>query len=251
MLDSYWFAKRQGQDATTVDEIGGTANLGELSDLMYFIKKLYRSLKVPSSRLDPEDSFRGGEDILREELKFARMVMRHQQNFAAGIKKGFITHLKLRHMFQEYEINEEHLHVVFNPPTNFYDLRNNQKMGLKIDTFNNLVGSGKVSESFAKKKILGWKDRDILADRELRRKDSELTWELSQIEAMGPSWKQTLLSQNGVGSPPSSEAGGGGMPPSGGGMPPEFGGGPASTSTEPTPSPEIPTPEETPSEEPS
>jgi hypothetical protein len=145
-------------------------------------------------------------------------------------------------MFQEYEINDEHLHVIFNPPTNFYDLRNNQKMGLKIDTFNNLVGSGKVSESFAKKKILGWKDRDILADRELRRKDAELEFELAQILASGPGWKQALLAQGAApvegGSAPPSGGGGGG------GMPPEFGGGPASVGGEtPPPAPEAEVPE--------
>ena len=49
------FAKRQGSEGTSVDQLAGGANLGELSDLMYFIKKLYRALKVPSTRLDPND----------------------------------------------------------------------------------------------------------------------------------------------------------------------------------------------------
>ena len=68
---------------------------------MYFIKKLYRALKVPSARLDPEQSVEaGGTSILREELKFARFVIRQQERFAAGIKRGFITHLKLKKLFE-------------------------------------------------------------------------------------------------------------------------------------------------------
>jgi hypothetical protein len=225
-LDSYWFAKRQGQEPTTVSEIGGTPGLGELHDLMFFIKKLYRSLKVPTSRLDPEDSFRDGTDILREELKFATMVIRQQKKFASGLKRGFITHLKLRRMFEEYDLTEQNINLVFNAPSNFYDLRNNQKMEMKINSYNNLMSTQKVSDTYAKKKTLGWKDKDILSDRELRRKDAELEWELQQILALGPSWKEQLLNQAKTGEPPEGgDMMGGGM--SGGGMPPPFGGGEA------------------------
>jgi hypothetical protein len=88
MLDAFWFAKRQGSEGTNVTQLPGGDNLGELADLMYFIKKLYRALKVPSTRLDPTDQASAdGSTILREELKFARFVMRQQQRFAAGLKK--------------------------------------------------------------------------------------------------------------------------------------------------------------------
>ena len=230
-LDSYWFAKRQGQEPTTVQEIGGQANFGAMDDLHFFIKKLYRSLKTPTTRLDPEDAFRDGTDILREELKFARMIVRQQQKFASGIKRGFIVHLKLRDMFNndEYDISEQNLNVEFNVPTNFYELRENQKLELKVNMYNTVVGSGKISDTFAKKKYLDWTDREILADRELRRKDAELDWELQQIMTGGPGWKSALISQaNGgdqsqdMGEGMPSGGGGGGLPPV-----PDFGGGEA------------------------
>lgn len=231
-LDSYWFAKRQGQEATTVEEIGGQANFGAMDDLHFFIKKLYRSLKVPTTRLDPEDSFRDGTEILREELEFARMVIRHQQLFAAGIKRGFITHLKLRDMFNNdnYELEDQHIHVMFNVPTNFYDLRENQKMELKIQTFNNVAGNENISATWAMKKYLGLKDRDILANREFLRKDAELRWELMQIESNGPNWKEAILAQAEAGEMGAEGDMGGGFPMGGGGgggLPPEFGGEPA------------------------
>jgi hypothetical protein len=226
-LDSYWFAKRQGQEPTTVSEIGGTPGLGELHDLMFFIKKLYRSLKVPTSRLDPEDSFRDGTDILREELKFATMIMRQQKKFASGLKRGFITHLKLRHMFEEYDLTEQNINIIFNPPSNFYDLRNNQKMELKVNSYNNLMSTQKVSDTYAKKKVLGWEDKDILSDREFRRKDAELEWELQQILALGPDWKKQLIQQaQGAPQEGGDMMGGAGMGGVGG-MPPAFGGGEA------------------------
>lgn len=232
-LDSYWFAKRQGQEPTTVQEIGGNTNLGALDDLHFFIKKLYRSLKTPTTRLDPEDAFRDGTDILREELKFARMIIRQQQKFSAGIKRGFITHLKLRHMFDEdgFDLEEQNLRVVMNFPTNFYDLRENQKLELKVNMYSSMMASGNISDTLAKKRYLNWSDRDVLADRELRRKDAELMWELQQIQTYGPGWKETLLAQANAGTPEGGEGGpAGGLPSGGGGLPaapPDFGGGPA------------------------
>ena len=222
-LDSYWFAKRQGQEATSVQEIGGSTTLSQLDDLHFFIKKLYRSLKTPTSRLDPDAVAKDGTDILREELKFANMVIRQQQKFASGLKRGFVTHLKLREMFSEYDLSEENINVIFNPPTNFYDLRNNQKLELKITSFNNMTSTGKISTTMAMKKVLGWKDQDILANIELLRKDAELAFEIAQITASGPNWKKQLLDQAAAGAP-AGGGGDGGMSASGD-IPPDFGGG--------------------------
>jgi hypothetical protein len=214
-LDSYWFAKRQGTEPTTVQEIGGQGGLDQIQDLYFFIKKLYRSLKTPASRLDPEDAFRDGTDILREELKFARMIMRQQQKFASGLKRGFITHLKLRKMFKEYDLTEQNVNVIFNPPSNFYDLRNNQKLELKINSFNNLVNTQKISVAMAMKKALGWKDREILANRGFLETEAAFEWKLQQILTLGPDWQNQIIAQANAGAPP--ESGGADMGLGGGG----------------------------------
>lgn len=249
-LDSYWFAKRQGQEATTVSEIGGQSSTNGMENLLYYIKKLYRSLKVPASRLDPEDSFRDGTDILREELKFSVMVKRHQKKFAAGLKRGFITHLKLRLMFDENDLTEQNISIVFNEPSNFAETRNNQKIEMKMATFGNAIGTGKISESFAMKKYLNWSDIEILANRELLRKDMELAFELSQIQTNGPQWKKMIIDQANAGQPV-----GGDEMPSGGSMgggsdiPPDFGGLPSGDGVEAPPnSGNAPTPEAVPEE---
>jgi hypothetical protein len=226
-LDSYWFAKRQGTEATTVQTIGGQPGDDQMEGLYFFIKKLYRSLKTPTSRLDPQDSFRDGTDILREELKFARMIMRQQQKFASGLKRGFITHLKLKKMFDDdgYDLTEQNINIVFNAPSNFYELRNNQKMELKINSFSNMVGTQKISESMAMKKALGWSDKDILANRAFREQDAAFEWKINNIMTMGPNWNELLQQQAQQGAPmEGGEAPMGG----GGGMPPAFGGGEAS-----------------------
>jgi hypothetical protein len=243
ILDNFWFAKRAGSEGTSVTQLAGAANLGELTDLMYFVKKLYQSLKVPTTRLDPQDAFRDGADMLREELKFARFIIRLQQIFAGGLKNGFITHLQLKGMWKEYELKEESLQVEFNVPTNFYELRESQKLELKVQNFGSLVSNESISPTFAQKRYLGWNDIDIKANREFLRKDKELRWELTQIENMGPNWKEMLAAQANAGgeagaaggAPPPGGGGGGmmggmggaGAPPPGGeeGTPPEAGAG--------------------------
>ena len=228
MLDAFWFAKRQGQEGTEVKQLDGGANLGELSDLMYFIKKLYRALKVPSARLDPEDSVEAsGTSILREELKFARFVIRQQERFAAGMKRGFITHLKLKKLFEKYELNETNIEVVFNVPTNFYELRENQRLELKSTNYTNLASNEFVSATYAQKKYLGWKDKDILANREFLRKDAEMMWELAQIQAAGPAWKEMAVAGELAEGEAAVGGEGGGIAGGGAGAIPEFGGGPA------------------------
>lgn len=251
MLDAFWFPKRQGSEGSSVTTLAGGQNLGELADLMYFIKKLYRSLKVPTSRLDPEDAFRDGAEILREELKFARFIIRQQQRFASGIKRGFVTHLKLKNLWDKLDLSETNLEVAFNVPTNFYELRENQRLEMKAANYSNIGNSEFVSKTFAQKKYLGWKDKDILANREFLRKDAELQWELQQISSLGPAWREQVIANDVSGG---EEAGGGVVPPSGmgeggagpGGAPPPFTGGPAGGAPEAPPEGEGEAPPEAP-----
>jgi hypothetical protein len=228
MLDSFWFAKRQGSEGTSVTQLAGGANLGELTDLMYFVNKLYKSLKVPTNRLNSESTFKDGAEILREELKFAKFIIRLQQQFAGALKNGFLTHLNLKGLVEKYDIKEQHISLEFNVPTNFYELRESQKLELKTSNFNTLASNSTISPTYLQKKILGWSDIDIKANREFLRKDKEFEWELNNITQAGPNWRdqlQTMNQQNQ--SAVGSEVGGAGVQQAPAGAPPEFGGGPA------------------------
>jgi hypothetical protein len=220
---------------------------------MYFIKKLYRSLKVPTSRLDPADAFRDGAEILREELKMARFIIRQQQRFATGIKRGFITHLQLKGLWDKLDLTDSNITVEFNVPTNFYEMRESQRLEQKASNFNAIAANEFVSKTYAQKKYLQWKDKDILANREFLRKDAELQWELQQITTLGPAWRETIIAADVAGGEATGEMGGemGGMGGMGGapsGTPPPFGGGEAAIGEAPAPSPggapapEIPSP---------
>lgn len=224
MLDNFWFAKRAGSEGTKVTQLQGGANLGELDDLYYFVKKLYKSLRVPTNRVDPESRYSDGAEILREELKFAKFIIRLQQSFATSLKATFVTHLKLRKWWDRYELKEANIAVEFNPPSNFYELREQQKFELKANNFNAMASNPMISNSYAQKRFLGWSDDEIRVNREWLKKDKALVWEMTQIEAAGPNWREQPPvagapgEQGNAGSPI-----GAGGPSALGGMPPEFG----------------------------
>jgi hypothetical protein len=239
MLDSFWFARRAGSEGTSVTQLQGGSNLGELSDLMYFVNKLYKALKVPLNRLNPESTFDDSQNILREELKFAKFIIRLQQQFASGLKNGFVTHLKLKGMFEEYDLKANNLHLEFNVPTNFYELRESQKLELKATNFNALASNEFVAATYAQKRYLGWNDIDVKANREFLRKDAELQWELQQIGSGGPNWRDNLeqagAPEGGIEGTPT-----GGISPE---TPPDFGGGPADLGAPEPVAAEAPAPE--------
>jgi len=228
MLDAFWFPKRQGQ-GTEVISLAGGANLGELSDLEYFIKKLYKSLKVPVTRLNPEDSTNDSATILREELKFANFIIRLQRQFASGLRGGFITHLKLKKLLDTYDIKESEVLLNFVPPTNYYELRQNQILELKFANFGQVSSNEMFSTSYAMKKYLGWSDIDIKANREWLKKDAGLKWEIAQITNAGPDWEEQQAEPTAAdGSVAGFGGGGGGMtdfggaPDLSGDTPPDF-----------------------------
>jgi len=92
MVEDYWFANRSGGKGTTVDLLDETGNLGELDDIIYFNKKLYRSMKIPSNRVsvDPDgdkdfefDSTR----VTKEDMKFFMFVSRLRQVYSSVFKE--------------------------------------------------------------------------------------------------------------------------------------------------------------------
>ena len=221
ILDNFWFAKRQGSEGTNVTRLEGGQNLGKLEDLEYFVKKLYKSLKVPVSRLNVDDSYKDDANILREELKFAKFVVRTQQGFAQGLKNGFITHLRLKGLWKKYELREDHIDIEFNVPINFFEMREAQKQEIKTNTFQSIVqASDNISKTYALKKYMDWTDVEVKANREFMRKDMSFAWELDQIKSGGPNWKENAIA---VAGEPGSELGGAAAGSAAGSTPPAFG----------------------------
>lgn len=190
MLDAYWFPKRQGSEGTDVQRISGSQNLGDMPDLAHFTNKLYAAMNVPITRLSSDSGFSDGTEMLREELKFARFIIRLQKQFCETIKDSFITHLKLKQWWDEYELKEMQIKVKMNEPTHFNVLRKQQIFEIQYNNYSNMAASELISETYAQKKFLEWTDDEILANRQHLRKETEYKWELAQIAQWGPEWRE-------------------------------------------------------------
>ena len=96
MLEDYWLPRREGGKGTEITTLPAGQNLGEMDDVLYFQKKLYRALNVPVSRLEPETGFAIGRasEISRDEIKFqkfiARIRLKFSRIFEAALEKQLI-----------------------------------------------------------------------------------------------------------------------------------------------------------------
>jgi hypothetical protein len=83
MLEDYWFPRREGGKGTEVSTLDGGQNLGEMDDVMYFEKKLYKALNIPMSRLESDTGFNMGRasEITRDELNFQKFIDRLRNKF--------------------------------------------------------------------------------------------------------------------------------------------------------------------------
>jgi hypothetical protein len=229
MLDAYWFTKDAQGNGSTVDTLPAGQNLGQLDDLNYFLKKLYNSLKVPTSRFMQNDvPFKDGAEITREELRFARFIIRIQRQFAMGIRDTFIANLKMKGLWKQYKLRERAIQMEFNVPTSFMAMREQQLLQIKFDNFNTATQNNSIAPSYAQKYYLQLSDDVMRENREWLKRDAALRWELSQIEGSGPNWREQLAAQAGVapegGAAPAELGGGGGGGSAGGSEIPEFGG---------------------------
>ena len=174
---------------------------------------MYKALKVPTNRAELESSYQADANVLREELKFANFIVRLQTKFAKGLKESFITHLKLKNLWKNYELRENAFDLTFTPPRNYYELRKQQILDLKLNNFNSITQNESISKGYAQKIFLGWNDEQVKANREWLRKDASLQHEIAKIQEGGSDWN---AGSGGV------ETGAGSVD-QGGETPPEFG----------------------------
>jgi hypothetical protein len=230
MLDAYWFSKDAQGNGTDVETMPSGGNLGEIKELDYFLKKLYTSLKVPIGRFMVADSpFKDGKEITREELRFARYIIRIQRQFASSIKETFIAHLKLKGLYKQYRIRERHIDVSLNVPSSFMAMREQEILELKFNNYRTAIDTQTLAPSYAQKYYLGLSDELMKENREWQKKDAAFKWELAQIEGTGPNFRELAQQgEEGALSSPGMEIGGGSG--TGGSAPgaseiPSFGGG--------------------------
>lgn len=133
MMEDFWLPRREGGKGTEITTLPGGQNLGELEDVKYFEKKLYKSLNVPVSRLDPNQSgFSLGRvgEITRDELKFAKFVGRMRAKFSDLFDQCLRVQCVLKGICtdDEWKAFREHIHYNFIKDNNFTELKEAELM---------------------------------------------------------------------------------------------------------------------------
>jgi len=127
MLEDFWLPRREGGRGTEITTLPGGQNLGELTDVEYFQKKLYRALGVPESRLNSNDGFNLGRssDILRDELKFSKFVGRMRKRFSNLLHDILRTQLILKNVVtpEEWDLMSDHIQYDYLYDNHFAELK--------------------------------------------------------------------------------------------------------------------------------
>ena len=115
MLEDFWLPRREGGRGTEISTLPGGQNLGELEDVKYFQKKLYKALNVPGSRLETETTFNIGRaaEITRDEVKFQKFIARLRKRFSELFMDLLKTQLILKGVVTLEEWEEMKTHIQF------------------------------------------------------------------------------------------------------------------------------------------
>jgi len=167
MLEDFWLPRREGGRGTEISTLPGGQNLGEITDIEYFKKKLYRSLNVPPSRMDGEGGFNLGRssEILRDELKFTKFVGRLRKRFSRMFDDMLKTQLILKNIVTPEDWNqmEDHIQYDFLYDNQFAELKESEMLQNRLGnlaTIEPYIGKY-YSTEYVRKRVLQQTDQEI------------------------------------------------------------------------------------------
>jgi len=169
MMEDFWLPRREGGRGTEITTLPGGQNLGEISDIAYFQKKLYRSLNVPESRITGSgDGFNLGRssEILRDELKFSKFVGRLRKRFASMFSDMLRTQLILKNIItpEDWKMMEDHIQYDFLYDNQFAELKEAEMLTNRLTlatTIEPYLGRY-YSTEYLRKKVLRQTDAEII-----------------------------------------------------------------------------------------
>lgn len=180
MIEDFWLPRREGGRGTEISTLPGGANLGEIDDIVYFQKRMYRSLNVPINRLEQEAQFTLGRstEISRDELKFQKFIDRLRRRFAhlfydilrkQLILKGIITQ-------EDWDTMKNDIVVDYVRDNHFTELKDAELLREKLQTLDSI--SNYVGEYFSKE----WIQKNVLhfTDEDIEQINKEITGETEE-----------------------------------------------------------------------
>jgi hypothetical protein len=167
MLEDFWLPRREGGRGTEISTLPGGSNLGEIDDIVYFQRKLYRSLNVPISRLEAENGFSMGRasEITRDELKFTKFVQRIRKKFVPLFTDLLKTNLLLKGVIspEDWPRMQEHIQYDFMEDGHFAELKDAELLNDRIQTLDSIqsyIGTF-FSKEYVLRKVLNMTDVEI------------------------------------------------------------------------------------------
>lgn len=167
MLEDFWLPRREGGRGTEITTLPGGENLSQIDDIIFFQKKLYRSLNVPVNRLEPETGFNLGKssEITRDELKFQKFIDKIRVKFSALFFELLRTQLLLKNVITEDEWPElrEAMRVDFRRDNHFAELKDAEILSERLSQLNAITPYiGKYfSDDWVRRNVLRQTDDEI------------------------------------------------------------------------------------------
>ncbi len=178
ILEDYWLPRREGGKGTEITTLDGGQNLGELEDVQYFLKKLYKSLNVPPSRLESESQFNLGRstEITRDELKFTKFIQQLRTRFSEFFYDLLGTQLRLKGIISKEEFEEirEDITFAFLRDSYFSELKEAEVQRERLELLQSIGDfAGKYySHEYIRRNVLRQDDKMIdKMDREIEQEE--------------------------------------------------------------------------------
>lgn len=138
MLEDFWLPRREGGRGTEISTLPAGQNLGEMSDVEYFLRQLYKALNVPPGRLESQSTFQlgRGTEITRDEDKFSRFINRLRLKFSELLLQALERQLILKNIIRidEWDDNFVNIRVRYAKDSYYSEIREAEIMQMRIET---------------------------------------------------------------------------------------------------------------------
>ena len=167
MLEDFWLPRREGGRGTEITTLPGGQNLGEMDDVDYFRRKLYKSLGVPITRMEAETQFNLGRssEITRDEVKFNKFVMRLRARFSILFDELLEIQLALKGVITRAEWKEmkQDIHFDYQEDNHFTELKDTEIMQGRLQILGEIDGyvGRYFSGNWVRKNVLRMTEEDI------------------------------------------------------------------------------------------